>query len=227
MNKLVASPDLASLLNLHKVDVLLSSNCHGIATIETFDPDTQTVTATMNYPQKINDKYVNYPVMVDCPIFILSGGTSYISMPIAPGDQALVCFNDRDIDKWFQTGQANQPLNTPRLHSFSDAIMLVGLKPLNASISDYETNKVKIKNKNAFITVGEDKLRLANSIRNFKDILDSLTDQLEELVTQTAAITVICATPGNPSSVPVNGVAIIAVGTQIATIATRFGELFE
>jgi hypothetical protein len=81
-----------------------------------------------------DDTSVEYPVLVDCPYFVLQGGGAYIDMPISAGDYCLVLFNDRDIDNWWSTANVADPAST-RKHSFSDAIALVGLNPKTAPLS--------------------------------------------------------------------------------------------
>lgn len=227
MAKPVNSPDMKALLDLFKVDVLQSINCHAVAKVQSFDPDDQTLTATINYKKSLNGKLLDYPVLVDCPVVILSGGTAALTMPIAANDDCLILFNDRDIDLWFSSGQVGE-LASQRLHSFSDAIALVGLKSTLNSLDDYDSDRAVLRNDEAKIAVGATLIEISNNLYNLNDLLQELLTEVQNLVTQTAAITVSAVTPGpDVSGPPVNAAAITAIGTQVAATATKIAGLLE
>lgn len=222
------NPNLRDLLELWKRNVMLSLNCHAIGTIESFNNENQTVSASINYPRTYYKKStdsaesesgfykpvtVNYPVLVDMPIVILSGGNSRLTFPIAKGDQCLILFNDRSIDQWFQNGQ-KATLELNRLHSFSDGIALIGLRSLVSAIDDYDTARAVLKNTNAQIAVGANKIEISNATRDLKTLL-------QDLITAIKAITVSGVTiGGGTSGVPVNIASFTSISAQI-------GELLE
>lgn len=226
--------ELKDLLDEWKKNVMLSINCHGLATVQSVDTENMTITATMNYkktffqavPGNPSAPYVpvlvDYPILVDCPFVILGGGTSQLTFPIAQGDQCLVMFNDRDIDNWF-AGLSNGPVATPRLHSFSDGLILTGF----FDVTDYDTTRAVLKNKNAMVGVGTDKVKISNTDTTLNTLLQSLTTQLGNLCTALEALTVICASPGSASSPPVNVAAITAVASSLSSLATQIGGLLE
>lgn len=214
-------PNLRDVLDLMKKDILLSLNCHAIATVQSFDPSVQTVTATINYKKSITTtdengiyktSYIDYPLLLDVPVVILGGGQAQITFPIAAGDTCLILFNDRDIDNWFQSGQVG-PLASSRLHSFADGIALVGLRASSAPLEDYDITRAKLAWGETMVGVSASKVKIANT-------LYTLNGLLQELITQIELITVVCAAPGNASSIPANAAAIAAV-------ATKIGELLE
>lgn len=220
-NRKFVDPDLASLLNLWKKDVMLSLNCHHIGTVQDFNPDKQTVTVAINYKKTYSQKGLDgvyttvlrdYPLLLDVPIIIMGGGGSNLTFPIAIGDECLVLFNDRNIDNWFQTGQI-QANATARLHSLSDGFALIGVNSMANLISGYDSDRAVLFNGTTKIAVGEDKIEISNT-------MDSLNTLLQDLCAQLRVLTVVCATPGSPSSVPANAAAI-------AAIATRIGQLLE
>ena len=236
LNTNFSDPSLMDLLNIHKRDIYLDLNCHAIATIQSFDSSKQTVNATVNYKKTyINydakkkaqvTTLVEYPVLMDCPVIILGGGNSHITFPINKGDTCLILFNDRDIDRWFQTGQITSP-NTNRLHNFSDGIALIGLNSLAKSISDYDSTRALLKNGNAGIGVGTSKVKIFNSSDTLNSLLQDLVNSVKDLVTATAAITVTCSAPGVASSTPINVAQINAVTTSLSTTATKLAGLLE
>lgn len=79
-----------------------------------------------NYPKGLD---FAYPQLIDCPVFTVQGGGVGAVMPVNIGDQCLVIFSDRAIDNWITTGEPN-PLPSLRMHSVSDAFVLVGLNTL-------------------------------------------------------------------------------------------------
>lgn len=259
-NLIPSEPTLKDLCDLLKKDIFLNLNCHHLATIESFNPLLQTATASINYvktlflPDPITGVYrpqnLEYPLAVDCPVICLRGGSSSLTFPITQGDQCLIFFNDRDIDNWFQ-GSRNSPNATPRAHSFSDGIILVGLSSSDKPLASYDQDRAVLKKGTARVGVGKkgpapgnlkDLVLIGNDTSTLKTLLlsltgqlTSLTTQLQSLTAQLALLTVGGVTSGSSASaVPINAAAITAIGTNIGTIATEIvslntdiGELLE
>lgn len=219
-NKTVADPNLSDLLALFKRDIMLSINCHAIATVQSFNPENQTVTATINYKKtafQVNQSgaYVSslsdYAQLVDCPVIVLGGGPASLSFPIRQGDECLILFNDRDIDNWFNGGPPIG-VNTPVLHSFSDAIALVGLRSKPNALSDYDSQNVVLRNGTTLVSIGESLIKIANSTTTLNTLLQSLISTLQGLTT-------INCVPGSPVTLSP------ATITALANVATQIGEL--
>lgn len=148
---------LKDVLNNLKRDVMLSLNCHHIGTIESFNASTQTVSVSIAYTRTIftfnpaTNQYlptqVNYPLLSDVPVISLGGGPTCLTMPIAKGDQCLVLFNDRDLNNWFQ-GVLNTSVQSPRAHSLSDGLALVGLYTSSNQLTDYDTARAMLRTGN-------------------------------------------------------------------------------
>lgn len=236
-NQIPNDPQLKDLLDLFKKQILLILSCHHIGTIQSFNPANQTATATINYKKTFfqldqTTKTVvpvlqDYPVLIDCPVIVLGGGTSALTFPIEQGDECLVLFNDRDIDNWFQGG-SGAAVSTQRLHSFSDAIILVGLRSLGNVLSGYDSTRAVLRNGDALVGVGEVLIKIANNTTTLNTLLQDLITNIQNLVTATAAITVTgVTTGGGTSGIPANAAAISAVGTALTTLATEIGGLLE
>lgn len=217
-SKNATEPTLRDLLNQFSKEISLSLNCHAIATVESFNPVNQTITATINYKKVFNQQtgvtgkfsqvLVDYPLVIDAPVVILGGGSGTLTFPIAQGDECLLLFNDRDIDNWFSSSQTGT-LATTRTHSFADAVALVGLRSATRFISDYDATHTLLKQNGVKVGVGSTKLVAANNT-------DSLKSVLEALVTAIKAIQVTCSTPGNPSVLPLVNVAdFIAITARL------------
>jgi hypothetical protein len=128
-------PELKILFDQHKAEIFATLNCVQIGKIEKVTASEQTVEISLQIRRLAEDGTSEaYPVLVDCPYFVLQGGGAYIDMPIAAGDYCIVLFNDRDIDNWWSTANVADPAST-RKHSFSDAIAIVGLNPKTAPLT--------------------------------------------------------------------------------------------
>jgi hypothetical protein len=229
-------PELSDLLALWKKNIFLSLNCHHVGIIQSFDAENQTVTATVAYQKTQFERQANgtyapilksYPVLVDMPVIILQGGPAYLTMPIAPGDECLVLFNDRAIDNWFASGQ-QQPNPNGRMHSISDGFALVGVRSLARKFEEFDQTRATFAYGTTKVAVGEDKVLIRNEATTLNTILQSLVTNLQNLVTQIAAITVTGVTTGaGTSGPPANAVAITNIGTQIGQNATDLGSLLE
>lgn len=144
---------LADLLNLFEKNLLLKFNCHHIAQIQDFNRNQQTASATINYKKSFSvpdamgvysEKLVDYPLLVNCPVIFLGGGDGFLTFPVQSGDDCLVLFNDRDIDNWFAGSSTSAP-HSPRLHSFSDGLIIVGPRRLSEVIPNFSSDSVEIR----------------------------------------------------------------------------------
>jgi hypothetical protein len=179
--------NLRDLLDLVKREVMLSLNCHALATIKSFDAEKQTVTAQILYKQAFEQrdprtgKYgtvlVDYPVLIDCPVIIFGGGGGTLTFPIQAGDECVILFNDRDINNWF-AGAANGDLESSRLHSTADGIALVGVRSLQNSLADYDEERAALSYRAGGVVQGKigvkDKILIKNLTVDFKTQLDLL-----------------------------------------------------
>lgn len=214
----LVEPSLKDVLDLWKKDIMLSLNCHAIAKVQSFDPTKQTVSATIMYKKSFlqrdpNGNYVpvlrDYPILLDVPAIVLSGGSAHLTFPIAPGDECLILFNDRDIDNWFQSGQVGE-LSSTRLHSFSDGIALVGLNSLASLIQNYDSTRAVLRNGDAMVGVSATQIKIANNITTLNTLLGDLIDAINNIATTNAVIGVPCLIS------PASQAALTAIKVQIA-----------
>lgn len=225
-NPAVADPNLKDLLDMLKKDIMVNLNCHHIATVQEFDAEDQTVTAKVVYSKTFfyrqanglyKAKLVDYPLIVDAPVIILGGGNATLTFPISKGDDCLVLFNDRDIDNWF-AGATSGAVATGALHSFSDALVLVGIP---ATIQDYDTTRALLRKGAVKIGAGATKILL----RNADTTLNTLLGQL------ITAIKNISVSPGTflNSGGPVTGAGEVSSSSKSAldTVASAIGGLLE
>lgn len=155
------APTLASILELHKDDVMYSLNCHQVGEIVSFDPSTQTAEVQIKMQRTVKGEIKDYPVLIDCPCVVLGGGDGRVTFPISAGDSCLVIFNDKDIDNWYAGGQ-KMPPRSQRLHSFSDAFALVGIRNKQNQITDYLADGTELKYKGSSIKAQDGKVIISN-----------------------------------------------------------------
>lgn len=210
------APSLSELFRLHKDDVFIHLNCHAIAKVESFNPEKQTCTAKISYQRTFFTRdlkgdevveYRDYPLLIDIPVVVIRGGAAGLTMPIKEGDDCLILFNDRDIDNWFN-GQNTGGVASPRLHSMSDGIALVGLSSLSTKIESYEAEKVVLFNDQAKFTIGQ-KFSMKNDAQDLKLILTELVNVIIGLATNPTV-------PGNPATL--NPATIVLLNQVVAKI---------
>lgn len=151
-------PDLRALLDSHTQEIFSSFNCHLLGTVAAIsleDGFVSKVSVQISSKKTLpNGTVAEYPLLTDCPLFVLSGGKAFIQMPIAVGDPCLVLFHDTDIDNWWMTGTSSVP-NTIRSHSLSDGLVLVGLHNKATPFSASDPSNLLIVNEDVSITLSE------------------------------------------------------------------------
>ena len=175
----VAPQDLPDLLRDSRRIAAYDLNCHQLGSIISFDSATGKAVVQLATLRQQGDIQVPYPLLSDCPVFVLFGGGANLTMPIAAGDPCLVLFSDRDIDNWFVSGGVS-PANTQRCHDLSDGLVLVGFRPLASPLSPSpSTTDAELRNGGAKVGVGpEGKIALSNGTGS---LLTALTDLVTAL----------------------------------------------
>lgn len=238
-NLIPNEPALVDALNFLKKDIGLLYNSHHIGTIQSFDSDKQTAKVSINYTKTyfevdstgvLAPVQVNYPTLLDCPVFFAGGGGRALTFPVAQGDECLIAFNDRDIDRWF-SGASAGPVATPRLHSIADGLVFVGFRSLPRVLANLDTARAALRGNAAGTTViaaGADKLLLANAVTTLNTLLQALCTELTGLTSTLAIMTISGVTPGGGvSGAPVNAASITSIGARITATALDIAGLLE
>jgi Phage protein Gp138 N-terminal domain len=195
-NTLFYKPKLNDLLEYQKNNTLLDVNCHAVGIIQSFDPVHQTAIATIVY-QKVFYTYVgenfqptlvSYPALVDCPVKFLFTGAGGFTSPPQKNDECWVEFNDRDFDAWY-AGQQNQAPITARLHSFTDAVIFVGIKSMPNVIQNFDAHRPAIRNfsGSCFVAV-DDKIEINNGT-SLETVLTKLVQDIQAITVLAGAVT--------------------------------------
>lgn len=98
-------------------------------TIESFDPQKQTVTVQLAIRENILLNLKPTPVtirpIVDVPIIMMRAGGYTLALPVGIGDECLVIFGDMCMDSWWASGGVqNQDIR--RRHDLSDGFAIIG-----------------------------------------------------------------------------------------------------
>ena len=142
MEQSINPPDLDDLLAESRDTVFANMNCVQIGQIQKVNDD-QTVELKIQFLRRLQGGVTKkYPLLIDCPYFVLNGGGAYIDMPIAKDDYCIVLFNDRNIDDWWDTANVALPPDT-RKHNIADGIAIVGINP-RAKALDYDGSDMRI-----------------------------------------------------------------------------------
>jgi hypothetical protein len=173
----IQDPDLASVFNQRLQDLMSRFYCHLIGSILSFNATNQTASVQIKSTRLVGDNVMEYPILVDCPVIWLFGGTGFLTFPIAVGDNCLVLFNDRNIDTWFTYGTMDVP-NTGRTHSLSDGLILVGLNPVPSARSGYSTTDVQLGKDDAVLSIGGSKFGIRNAGQTLQEACSSLITHL-------------------------------------------------
>jgi hypothetical protein len=151
-------PDLRVLLDSFSLEIAKQINCvrPGIiqAVYSNNTVDIQIAQQQVTSVQADGTKtFAQFAFLKDVPIYTLGGGGVTITFPIKVGDECLVLFCDREIYNWYLTGQISAP-TSPRLHDFSDAICLCGLRSVPNNLSGISTSEAQIRSNDGATSIG-------------------------------------------------------------------------
>lgn len=88
---------------------------------------------------------VDLPVLADVPIVFPRAGNFILTLPLAVGDEVLVCFASRCIDAWWQSGGIQKPMEA-RMHDLSDGFAIPGPSSQPKVVSGISSTGAQIRN---------------------------------------------------------------------------------
>lgn len=87
--------------------------------------DVQPAIKGLMIDEKGNGKWIEMPLLQDCPVIFPMGGKTLSTYPITKGDECFIHISNRCIDAWWQNGGI-QPQMEVRIHNLSDGFVHVG-----------------------------------------------------------------------------------------------------
>lgn len=208
----ILSPELLDAFGQLKLDITRTMNCVKIGSVQSFNPTRKTIQAQILFKRVLNDGTIaDYPVLVDCPVFTLQGGGGAIQFPIEAGDNCILLFSDRNIDAWFQNGQAAAPFDA-RCHDLSDGIALVGLNALSSDLDAYQAGIAKIFYDGAQVSLSGGLVKVSNEVTTLLTLLNAFIDVLTTITVQ-----------DGPSTLPLTATAI----ATLQAFKLQFAELLQ
>lgn len=135
-NYKISVPDLSDLIKYNTLKSSSDLNCLRIATVVEYHPEDLTVVVRLLNKRTLGNNPDGTPYVQDYALIRakICFCNPYISCPINVGDDCLVLFADREIESWFINGDA-QPVNHQRMHDFTDAFAIFGIRSLPKMIS--------------------------------------------------------------------------------------------
>lgn len=224
--KTIIEPDLTEVLSIFKLDVLSTLHCVKIGSIKSYDGETHTAQVQIVFKRVLPNKdAVDYPLLIDVPVFTLQGGGAALQVPVSAGDPCILLFSDRQMDEWYQDGGQSAP-GTPRLHDMSDAIALVGINPVNGNlpstasdkaILSYKGNSVELDATHLnLVSTGGAELDLIGQIATLKNTTTTLLTLLNGLITVMEGLQV-------NGPIPLTAASIASLEAYKTTLATLLG----
>lgn len=133
--------------------------------IESFDPETQTASVQPAirriFVRREGTDEILVPedlsILINVPVQFPRGGGFSLTFPVKKGDECLIVFAERAIDRWHKFGGVRDP-NARRFHSLSDATVFVGISSLPNKVPNYDGTNTQLKKDDgtAVISVNED-----------------------------------------------------------------------
>lgn len=119
--------------------------------IELFDETTQTAKIRIPLKRHIRNTDTSaeteddWPILPAVPVWTFHAGGFHVTLPVAPGDECMVLFLERDASRWYENSQEEAP-ETRRVHDISDGVALVGLNSGPQRIGSYNASDLVIGN---------------------------------------------------------------------------------
>ena len=108
---------------------------------------------------------VDLPLCVDVPVMFPSGSRFFITWPVFPGDECLLFFSERCIDRWALEGDIQEP-DDYRMHDLSDGFAFVGVNSLPLVIEDFQMDGIDIRSplRESYVKVKKDTIEVHASV---------------------------------------------------------------
>ena len=151
------------LARLQEKSIQYDTNCHRVGKIIAFNKDELTCDVQLLELQaKPIGGTQSFAILKQLPLLIEGNDKAHLTWGNIVGSECLIHFNDRDIDNWFETGEAYEP-NSTRMHNFSDGF--VTLRPFSKiKVFQYDDEAVVLENQSSKIRITENTIQITNNI---------------------------------------------------------------
>jgi hypothetical protein len=143
----------------------LAETCVALpASVQSYDATKQTaevkpLVQAYRYVDGVRTAF-SLPVLPHCPVHWPGAGGFFFACPLQPGDQVLLVFSDRALERWWSNGQEGEA-GDERTHHLKDAFVLPELRHGGRPISGLSSTKAIIgKEGGPVITFGSADIRL-------------------------------------------------------------------
>jgi hypothetical protein len=226
--KFAVAPTMTEAFELHEDIIGSKLRVASTGTIVAYDSTKRTVSVSIGETLQLpNGTLIPIPApLLDVPVFTVQGGVGsinggvHIGMPIEPGDECLVVFNDFNLDNWFTAGGQQVPADA-RQHDISDGIAFIGLNSLaNALVTFLIGQEGGLSSDQAKVAVNAETglITIANRTGSLATILTTM------LTAQAASFLALSTDPGLQMST--QGAAATAAADTTAAIAALEALLY-
>lgn len=147
-------PRLPIVLETTKQELLEQINCVKIGVVQAFYPGNAETSPTVDVKIAFTQVVViapdgtrtlaEYAELKGVPVSFQQGGGCIATFPVAQGDECLLLFNDKQLDNWLLSG-AGQPPTINRMHDWSDAMAIVGVRSNPRGIAGISTTTAQLR----------------------------------------------------------------------------------
>jgi hypothetical protein len=149
------TPTLSEVLQKSIDQVLANVHTCLPGKIETYDDATGLASVQPLLKRKYTgeDESIELPVISGVPVVFSRTANAYLKLPVAAGDNVMLLFAERSIDKWLTKGGVVEP-GDPAKFSLNDAIAVPGLYPKADAIqANGDQSSVELANKTSYIEI--------------------------------------------------------------------------
>lgn len=114
------------------------------AIILEFDTETQLAKVQPAIKLLLTTGEIELPILADVPVTFARAGGFSITFPVKKGDECLLLFAEKSIDRWKKDGHGHQATQV-RNHDITDAIAILGLYCQKNTINNFSNEDLEIK----------------------------------------------------------------------------------
>jgi len=171
-------------------------------TVVSYDAAKQTATIQPSF-QRVYDGQapMTYPKIYNVPVIFPRTANAWIRVPVAAGDNVMLHFSERSLDKWLTQGGGIMDPGMPHKFQETDAIATPGLYPQSGAFTPKGADtSIEVTNGLGWLEVTQDgKFKLSNGSGDLLTTIQAISTDLKALVLDLAAFT---APPGGGPLIP-------------------------